>query len=230
MDILKPWQFLIPVVSVCVGWTLNECSQWFRVRREDRKTLNVILYNLLEIYSLVKKLDEPGFENMFREIFAEIPELANATIPDDAIRIVAKTIHAIQIKSVLNHDLPAIKVTFDTSVVELSKIYPLIAFEINNSANIPSLFDVLQEIVAAIDRLANQTDEKMLPIEDFMKPMLVGHSIRNLQTDILDISRNLGVFTKYQVKKKIALLNMGMSKEAKASATAMLRNMISELK
>jgi hypothetical protein len=46
------WGFIFSVCGVISGWTLNQLSQWFRTRTDDKKNLKVVLFNLLKTYQL----------------------------------------------------------------------------------------------------------------------------------------------------------------------------------
>ena len=51
------WTVIAVIVSVTLGWFLNELSQWIRTSREDKKVKKSVLYNLLEIHSSVSWFD-----------------------------------------------------------------------------------------------------------------------------------------------------------------------------
>jgi hypothetical protein len=43
------WKDWLPLAGVAVGWGLNECSQWFIFRRDERKPIGRALTDLLEV-------------------------------------------------------------------------------------------------------------------------------------------------------------------------------------
>jgi len=76
---MKP-EYWFPVLSLILGWLLNELGQLFRLRREERKAFGRAIADLLEIRHELK-----AFSVVFGEIKKRFPvspdELFSLLIP-----------------------------------------------------------------------------------------------------------------------------------------------------
>ena len=56
---------ILALISVTLGWFLNELIQWFRSRQSDKKFKKQILFNLLETNHIFKRLDTTEFKEVY---------------------------------------------------------------------------------------------------------------------------------------------------------------------
>ena len=62
-------------ISIAFGWTLNQLTQWFRARQEDKKHLKMVLFNLFESYNLFMRIDMDRYsEKITVKVHERIPK------------------------------------------------------------------------------------------------------------------------------------------------------------
>lgn len=103
-------EILLTIVAVIAGWLLNEVSQFFKYKREDKKTVNAALFNLLDLKFILEQLQEiivAGIQQ--RHLSPLARKFFNNLIKDDRF-------NSEKFKEKLDH-----------SVDEISKVDPLTA-------------------------------------------------------------------------------------------------------
>ncbi|MEO6852196.1 MAG: hypothetical protein ABI203_11265 [Mucilaginibacter sp.] len=229
---LKSWGFLIPLISVGFGWLLHELTQLFRVRGNDRKTLNRILYNLILTYDLLIKLNKPNLDRGLKKLYSKIQQLNEFDINDDIVSIITRCLISVQIKSIFEKDIVTIKNNFAIAMEELAKIFPLTAYELNNSASIKSTFENLENMILAFGKkfaIDVPKEEEFTKFLELMKPALIENSVKSIEKDILYISSKIGLITRYKTSRIIELLNKDFSEETIEKAAKALEKVLIQL-
>ena len=68
------WTFAFSIIGISFGWFLNQAGQWFRTRIEDKKKLNQVLFNLLEVYFQIQRSDiEKYIKKVTDKLLEKIP-------------------------------------------------------------------------------------------------------------------------------------------------------------
>ena len=71
-DKLK-WAAIFSLLGIILGWTLNQFSNWYKSRIEDKRILKKSLFHLLEIYfNLSRSNFEEIADKALKEIFPDI--------------------------------------------------------------------------------------------------------------------------------------------------------------
>lgn len=141
MTLEKIWTILGPLVGVTLGWFLNEMSFWFRSKREDKKKIKEVLYNLIETYhTLYTGNPEPLIE-MFSKKIAE-----KFSIQKEEDKTALKTILKPVIEEYLKQLLPIeklkeIKERYEKAVNSLASTEPLLAYHISGRPDIFEFID-----------------------------------------------------------------------------------------
>ncbi|MES2109935.1 MAG: hypothetical protein V4577_14345 [Bacteroidota bacterium] len=228
---LQPWLFLVPVISVGCGWLLNEGSQLFRVRREDRKSLNRILYHLILTYALLVKLNQDNLDRTLKKLYAKIPQFTPEMITDEFVAMITSCLISAQMKRVLETDLATIRISFSAAIDELSRIYPLTAYELSSSTNIAATFELLENIFAEMEEKLAPGLPKTTGFSELvagLRPAIIDNSAKNLKKDILYLSLKIGFVSKYRTSRVIKHLHKDLSEEAIDEVARSLQNTLAK--
>jgi len=161
--------YLIPIISLLLGWFLSESSNLFRTRRDEKKNYGVTLVFLLE------------FRHKIISLNSAISLLKEKSIIDEKLEYAIRDIYA-SIIPVDNQPLEK----YHESINTISKINPLLAYElINRDSFLPALENLKNAFKNKID--SNQIlfqQEKILTnaylkvIEELILKLSFLHSIK----------------------------------------------------
>jgi hypothetical protein len=200
------WSFISALISVAVGWFLNELSQWFRTRKDDKKAKRQVLYHLLEAHHVFKRLDVSEFIDMFIERYLlRLPQEAQT---HENKQIIVNT-YTPYLQSLLTQDvvkeLGQLEEKYINALDSLSGIDPITAYRLNGKTNIMKVLNFLQNYNSGLpekfpgeeELVQNQIDATM----DVMGPQIIKDANRDLEDEILSISCSISFLSWYKVRK-----------------------------
>ena len=210
---------VIPVVStligVILGWLLNELRDHFRVRRDNRRIVNSVLFNLLEIRFFLSRTELDKFtkkviDYLKQKFPNEIPKDIQSII-NQIFNIFLQTIiaekHSVAIKS--------IESKYNDSIKELSKIYPILAYKVGGKLSLYNYLEYLKDYTEKVNEILNMelignSKSKIGPMNfdklketlgSSLQPVLYNEAMDVVTNDIKKTSRKLGLRTSRACKK-----------------------------
>ncbi|ADR23461.1 hypothetical protein MATR_26870 [Marivirga tractuosa] len=204
---------IIPVIStlagIVIGWLLNELRDYFKLRRENKRVINHVLFNLLEIRSILAKTEmEHSSEFIIKLIEDKYPQ-----VPKKQMRFYMRSIFNLYLKKIVadnqNNSIQSIENRYKDSVDDFSKIFPLLAYEVGGKINLYNYLTFLTKYVEKIDDMVRaEFNNDLVPndqdeyhsftelISEFFETNLFKKALNSISVDIIKISKKLGRSTK----------------------------------
>ncbi|WP_346854533.1 hypothetical protein [uncultured Draconibacterium sp.] len=211
---------IVSIVSIIIGWMLNQLSQWFRTRREDKKKLKEILYYLLELYNLFHRSDVNKFVGVVKEIvLSKIPEEDQT---NELVEVMDKLYGSIAEQFVRPEILNKLEVqleNYEISVKSLASIDPILAYYISTKNNINQTFTQLESVY---DGLENEYDQQRQDIAtgremafNILKPSLHEENLQEIENQIRKIAWKVNPVVWFKSKRAIARIMLNQNKNLK---------------
>lgn len=196
---------LVPFITLVLGWGLAQFGKYSADKKEDKKKLKKLLFNLLELRNLIKKEVEfdASFERLM-EAFGKIdlqglhPGLELGDFKSQLYEKIAETIK----DNALDSDrIEYIENHIDNTVVELAEIYPVFAHELSGKYKI-------RERIKKVDDYINKTPEifEGVPfnVKEWVTPKLAIKLLSDLDENIKHIAKRIGRDTSNAIRNKLS--------------------------
>lgn len=195
---------ILPIVALILGWSLSEIGKYFGNKKEDKKKVKKLLFNLLELrYLLDKDIElEKSIEVLITKIKQKIP-LEYQELSDLEIKIVKPLITQLLKDKIVNpKQIQRVESNIDSILTDLSEILPIFAYEFKGQFNIK---ERLQKFSNYFDEIKS---EFSLPfaIKEHFSPKLTDELLENFNDNILKISKLINRKTYKQTKEKINII------------------------
>jgi hypothetical protein len=209
----------IPIAStllgILIGWILNELRDFIKLRRENKQIINSVLFNLLEIRFLVSKTDLEKFTNITIDYLKSMLPNEN---PKD-IQIIINQVFNIFFQTIIaeqhTSEIKKIEFKYKESVSLLSRIDPILAYNISGKLNLYNYLDYLKDYSGKVNEIfeleinsvkserhvMNLDDIKNI-LEQALRPVLYLEALKVITNDIKKVSKKLGII-KYLNSKSI---------------------------
>lgn len=207
------WTYLTAIISLVVGWFLNELGQWFRSRKEDKKIVKKVLYHLLETFHIFNQLDTSQLIQLVTDrLVLKIPEKHRNDFKKEFKKYYPIIINGL-IQTDVSKRLEKIESYYSKSVDDLSRVDPIRAYRLNGKTKIFQSFELFQDSSKLItEKLSDGSLENQEQIQnqidtvlDILKPEIIKEAISDLETEILEISFSINIPT--WIKSKRTLKN-----------------------
>ncbi|WP_321375626.1 hypothetical protein [uncultured Draconibacterium sp.] len=200
---------IVSIVGIVIGWMLNQFSQWFRARKEDKKKLKEILYHLLELYNLFHRSDVNKFIGIVKEVvLSKIPKSQQS---DELMKLMDKVYGNIAeqfVKPEILHKLKIQLENYENSIKSLASVDPVLAYYISSKNNINQTFSELESVY---DRLENEYDQHRQDIAtgkemafNVLKPSLHEENLKEIEKQITKIAWKVNPVVWLKSKKVIS--------------------------
>lgn len=201
------WTYIGTLLSVTFGWFLNELSQWFRTRKEDRKIKKQVLFYLLETHFTFNKLDTSEITNLLSQKVLE--RISKNEQPDEAKQFINQLYAGIISGFVEDNVAESLEETeehYTKSISELSKLDPITAYQLNGKNKIFQVFNLLHDYYDKVkETLPNEpglNEQIKLTIET-IKPEIIKDAISDLEDKIRDIALSINLWTLYRARRAV---------------------------
>ena len=171
--------YWFPVVTLLIGWFLNELHHWFWSNREERKPFGKALTDLLELWHDLK-----GLRIALFEIKKRFP------ISEDDERVIIKLLEDILPK------LEDLQRRFNDAVTSIASIDPMLAFRLRGKDQYRLLLEWVRAL-AKVDGLGKQ-------LSIWLEDKLTDAFLSNLEELIIDVAKAHGLRTWWKVHKRIS--------------------------
>jgi len=213
------YTFLVTIIiSSFVGWFFNQLSHWRTIKGEDIKKTKRVLFNLLEIYYLIKIIDFPIVNKISDKVMTRMPKESQNIQTREFIRKIYSGFVQQYITPELMNQLKEAEQNYLSSINILTEIDPINAFWLNKKA---SLFPrYLEEMNRWIDNLQKEYSINSKDIEigkksinDVVKPELTSELLVALENDISYISKKINLIVFLKAKRQVKRIKTIVSKE-----------------
>jgi hypothetical protein len=200
MEIFK---IVAPFIGVLLGFSLAQFGEFFKGRKEKKKTLKKLLFNLLELNHVLDQ--EYDFENSISKFMNKFLEKFPKEQQEQAKKELPMFVDYIS-ANLKENFINSKKVTYleeniDAIISELSEIYPLFAFELNGQYKVKERLRETEDYFNKVSEITE--DEFPVDIKDWITPKITSKLIDRLQDYILAISKSIGKSTHKEVKNGI---------------------------
>ena len=205
------------IIGACLGWLLTVSTGFIQSSRADKKPYKVVLFHLLKIYALVRRIEQPRLERLLKQIIKNIPLLKDVNDDDPIFALLSGALVAQQVSSMQSNDLPTLRQTYHGYVIEIAKLDPILALELSGNGNIQETLQWLDDTTGLFAKLTTEEEQKAMkvipPFNELFKPFLLEKTLSELETDINRLIRKLPFWQRPRLKKELRLTKAEMSEE-----------------
>ncbi|WP_075343577.1 hypothetical protein [Tenacibaculum agarivorans] len=200
---------VLPVITLIFGFALSEFGKYFSDRKNERKKLKKLLFNLLELRWLLKQEIDLNksitqyierYKNRITEEFGEEfkQEIAEGT---EYLRPIMTEI--LKNSIVKPEKIAEIENNIDSTIAELSEIYPIFAYELNGRFKIKEKLDNIEQYFDTISNQIEQYGEFPSQIKNWIEPKISTELISEFDEYIKAIAKKIGRKTYKNVSVKL---------------------------
>lgn len=197
-DTIQLLDKLLPLLGVTIGWAGAELSKYFSHRKNNKSKLKHLLYNLLEIRWQLKR--ELEFNRDFLVLFKKVKsKLEDYSVYEaDKFEASRKLAHNALEKLIKeNSQLYEIESNTDKVINELSRINPLLAYELKGNYSLKEKFQSMEAYINDMERYFQEEDKNIV---DTVTLDLSYDAINDLESYILKIAKMIGYRTLQKTK------------------------------
>ena len=170
---------LFPVLTLVLGWALNEVGSLARLRREDRRAAGPVLTDLLDIrHNLL------AFDAYSKELAAHFPMSAQAQVQLQNLILA------------LMPDPPNLVERYEQAVSTLARVDPIAAFRLRGQTTIGPALTQLRSLAAS-----KQTDSEFWL--GLVEPQMLALLMPHLEELILDVAWAHGWTTWWRAQRRL---------------------------
>jgi hypothetical protein len=210
------WTYVSALFSVAFGWCLNELSQWFRTRKDDRKIKKQILFNLLETNFILNQLNTSELVQIVTEkVFGKIPEEERTEeFKEYLFKLYTTMLNETTYKNVAEN-LTNIEEKYSNAVDNLASIDPITAYRLNGKTKILQVFELMMSYYNQIPFPKNeiQIEDQIKSQIEAMKPEMIKEAISELEEEIIDIAFSIDLWTWWKTKSTLKRIKIRIKGE-----------------
>ena len=190
---------IFTLLAVVLGWGLSEGGRFFSEKRQDKRNLRKLLFFLLELKLYLIK--EASFEKRIEGIFEMMPpkfaerlelELDSPQLIEEINRLKPKVILLLT-NSMTNDRLEFLSNNIDNVLVELSEIFPLLAYDLIEKHDIKNRLSGLNSYFNELQKMSPE----LVPSDfhSWFKPQINDELIKDLNGSIKIIASKIDNLT-----------------------------------
>lgn len=205
------WGAIFSVGGIIIGWILNQTAIWLKSRNDDKKTLKVVLFHLLETYFLFIRCDfDKQMQKFGKKVIEKLPKEQR---PDDIeeANLFIKQISSLlmgQLIASVQEELEENQKKYFEAVHNLATIDPITAYYLNTQKNILQTFDSLNVGFQTVESELVKMGVQMSPeiVFEKIKPNIYNEAIKDLENDLKNISWKINPLVWIRTNKAIGIL------------------------
>lgn len=190
---------ILPLIGVVLGFTLSQFEEFFKERKNKKRTLKKLLFNLLNLYSVL--YEDLKFEESIGKFFEKLLKKMSGDIGDQEKK------ELVQVKAFINNNLKHhfvneekhkfIENNIEDIINELAEINPVFAFELDKQYKIK---ERVQRTDSYLTDIKLNLGEPPFDIEKWIRPELTNQLLKNLSEVVLDIAKSINSKTHDKIK------------------------------
>jgi hypothetical protein len=200
---------LFPVITLLLGWGLSQFGKLWADKKNDKKKLKKLLFNLLELRWLLKR--EFDFNKDITHYIERLKSKLTDIFGEEATQGIEEATQGIELakpilteiikdKMVDTNRIKEIESNIDFTIIELAEIYPVFAYELSGQFKI-------KERLASVEHYFNQVAELLndMPSEltDWVQPKLSDDLLKEIDGYVIEIAEKINRKTKSKVAEKL---------------------------
>jgi hypothetical protein len=212
-QLLESVKYAIPVITLVIGWLLNQWADSHKAHRDDRRKLKKTLFYLLEIrHQFRLHIPDEAQINYYlkivKEKFSSVAEIQN--MPDEIFSnqmrpFINKGLNAN--RNVINDaDIKMLSDNFVKCIDNLAEVDPLLAFRLHGKQHAQRVFaEALTNTKSVMSEIAR--DEQTIEVNkafDSIEPKLLVEAATDLESVIIELSKKIGRRTHKATLKKLS--------------------------
>lgn len=207
------WGFIFSAVGIVFGWTLNQLSQWFRTRQEDKKNLKIVLFNLLEIYFIFIRSDLDKYvQKVTDKVHALIPLDEQSEESKQFMQTLYSGILTNYLKPDLLNEIKVVQENYQNSIKTLATIDPLTAYYLSGKTNILETFNTIEGMFENMkEQFPTEHNEIQTVVNktiNIIKPDIFKDTLADLEKDIKKIAWEINPYVWFKSKHAIVRLKV----------------------
>ena len=218
------WKYFVPIislVSVIAGWLLNEFSYYFRRRLEDKRVLKNVLFNLLEVWHIMKA-DNPDLavETMLNILSKRFPDVFENKSVLDSWKPFYRDFAEDLARQITTEEVSSVKQKYNASIDALTKVDPLLAYKLSGKLFVHRYLELLNNRVSElkigifnIPANENIADGPVKYLRQIVEPMILDEEIETLEGEILEVARRISLITYIKTNRKLKKHNAYILRE-----------------
>jgi hypothetical protein len=224
---------LVGSLSVGLGWFLNEVSQLFRNRSENRRIKNRVLHDLLEMNFVLSKLNlKPMVDLMISEIQHQVQIQFSNSDKEQFSNDLHKTMLS-KLEDDIIDELEDLDENYQNSILELSKVDPIRAYYLRYKNRLLENFDKIESYISSvkndlIDVESRQIGELNMILNPFITNQFT-EEIENLRKATIELAKSIGFRTKSKVSKILAKQEIKMTDEMSATIQPIIKQLLEQI-
>ena len=218
--------YFFPLLGTIIGWSLNEFTRYLNIKRDNKKNLNIVLFNLLDGYLLYYSYNIVLYIQI---LFNEFEKNIDIPLDDDEMLNLKMSMiydfHKMH-SSYFEEKFNDLELVFNKSIDSLALISPTRAYYLKGSM---SLFSDLKKLDNSIEYYKNNYNDEDLSkfLEKISKENNNIHYLRllkDLEKDILNISKDISYITYFKSKSILKNIKKDFENRIKESARLIISN------
>jgi len=224
---------LVGSLSVGLGWVLNEVSQLFRNRSENRRIKNRVLHYLLEMNFVLSRLDfKPYVQVMVSEIQKQVPVEIPQTEKDQLSEFLHDALLS-KVEDDVIDELEDLDENYLNSIIELSKVDPIRAYYLRNKTRLFENFDKIENYISSLKNEIPESEiEQSLQLSRILNPFIsdqFSEEIENLRKDTIDLAKSIGIITKLKVAKILTKQSINLTDEMRETIQPIIQQILESI-
>ena len=189
------------IIGALLGSGLSAIGFYFKSRREVKEKINQSLFQLLEVWSLIAIVKVTSSDKFHTKLLGEIKDkFPHENITENDKKLLKEgMVKAMPMIAGVDAKLDGqFLIKYKTSVNELAKIYPLLAFDLNRNQMLIQFLGAIDKLV--VDSPISDKEEAQLAN---MRNLMIEETFRDLEKDLLTLSSFSGYGNKTKTKSHI---------------------------
>ncbi len=189
------------IIGALLGSGLSAIGFYFKSRREVKEKINESLFQLLEVWSLIAMVKVTSSDKFHTKLLDAIKDkFPHENITQNDKKLLKEgVVKAMPMLTGADANLDGqFLMKYKTSVNELAKIYPLLAFDLNRNQMLIQFLGALDKLVA--DSPISDKEEAQLAN---MRSFMIEETFGDLEKDLLTLSSASGYRNKTKTKSHI---------------------------
>lgn len=228
------------LVGIILGWLLTELSYVIRSRREDKRQLKEVFYNLLETWYLIRLTNTEKIADLIAN------ELENVILPVYGVggiyqflkEFYEQFINSILLEFSFFRDIKEVEKGYQDSVKSLARIDPILAYTLGGKKLVFHYLEYLDFSVQKINMLAKSSEkdsgkvnveEVSKNMKDFFKTELYEQTLSSLTEDIKQVSWKAGIKTWFEAKRLLRKSKLEFTVKEKQEMANIFRKIIESI-
>ena len=226
--------FLFSIIGIVLGWILNQLSQWFRVRKDDKRKVKLVLFNLLETYFLFSRSDTDKYFDYYKKCFlSKVPKEIRSVVKQQFESAIDLNLIPNFITPDLIEESKKVRSSYESSINSLAEIDPILAYYLNGKTDILERFDKIEGWLDSISP-NNEIEEEHFntgvdKAMNIIKPDLVEETIDDLKRDVLKVAWKINPVVWFKARKALKRLERNANESIKKQINELVEKMVKEM-